>query len=90
MKNKPKFLEAEFLSWVSVELTDYDDYDKIDWNEVSHITMKYTGLVIVMRDGTEYDFGTHEDIQTDNKYPTNIKLFDGNWNRIKLNEEEDE
>jgi len=89
MKDKPVFLEADFHSWVSVELTDYDDvYDKVDWNEVSYISMKYTELVIVMKDGTEHYFGIQDDIQTDCKHPIKIKLFNEKWDEIKLGEEE--
>lgn len=79
---KPMHLEATYSGWVSVDLTQYEDYDKIDWKEVSSVWMKHTELIIAMNNGDEHNLGMHPDYEIDLKWPIGIKLLDKDWDTI--------
>ena len=77
-KGKPMVLEASYETWLKFDVSELD----IDWSQVKSIYCKYTNLEILMENGDIHELESYGDGQTDYKWPTNMKLFDADYNKL--------
>ena len=77
-KGKPMVLEVSYETWLNFDVSELD----IDWSKVESIYCKYANLEIHMKNGDIHELGSWADEQTDYKWPTNMKLFDADYNKL--------
>lgn len=77
-KGKPAKLEIEYYAWDEVDLSDLE----IEWEDVVDIRIKYTELLIVMKDGTTHGKELHIEPQIDYKVPHAIKVLDEDYRTL--------
>ena len=75
---KPAKLEIEYYAWDEVDISDLE----IEWKDVADIRIKYTELLIEMKDGTTHYKELHIEPQIDYKVPHAIKVLDENYRTL--------